>query len=865
MKKHYFFWVALVVLSQLPVSVFAQSTEGVDFWVTLMRGDTRNYDELSLTFSAKKATMVYIENTYTGYTDSVYVGDNSIERLILNSQESSCYVTDADAERPSNHALHVTSKEPISLIAANYKEKSFDVAAILPTTALLSEYRIQCYSPYAHKDPQQGSHFAIVAADDNVVVDITPTVMTSQGKAAGTTFATDTLRRGQVYYVWTGEGKGDNYDFTGTEVKARNNKKIAVFNGNSHTNIPSIEDRDHIYSQAMPVQYWGRRFAITSSLTTIDDISGYWERIDKIRVQALADSTVVMIDGDTVHVFDFATNPKHYFEFDFGARDSENEGERYQNDGHPYFEGASHYVETSCPSAVHLFMTSNQYDHKKISSNKKLCNGDPSEIWVNPVEQKIKELTFGTFQTNQVKDHFLNIVTTADNVNSVQLDGTSISDQFTALNGNPEYMYARISNLLNGTHTLTSDSGFIAHVYGFGLRESYGYPAGGTTRDLTAYITINGKEFKPGDDNLLCGDDTVDFSCELNYEFDSIYWFFGDGKDSMLTVRDTIHHYYEEPGLYSAYVRIFRPYGESTSDCGIWDNAYDSIAFLVNIGNFKVDVIGQKMPECTKAGDEVDFKIFLSNPAKVALDTAHFTFTPEALADGFDSTMITVQGDTALIIHLPPTARDRVTYGLNLYIGSECPNSVLNTDLEFELKFDIPVLAQRYDNVLGILRDSFLTAQLTDFVWYHDNVVMADETSPILYLDENNTQNSGEYYVCFTIHEEGKADYDYCTCPIRFDTSGKKHMFEPDSTGLTITATYIVEGQKVFVNADWNGNTGIECYAQWITPSGSVYGNEKFDIPDGGCTITTPNENGFYILRVVTDEDQRSFKFIVNK
>ena len=634
----------------------------------------------------------------------------------------------------------------------------------------------------------------------------------------------------------------------------------------------------------MPVQYWGRRFAITSSKTTIDNqkkktdsdykkLDGYWERIDKIRVQALADSTVVMIDGDTVYTFDFATNPKHYFEFDFGAKDAMTQ---YSGtSGIPYFEGASHYVETSCPSAVHLFMTSNRYDHGEkeiteggVKTKYKYCNGDPSEIWVNPVEQKIKELTFGTFQTTQVTDHFLNIVTTADNVNSVLLDGVSISDKFETLKGNSDYMFARIVNLPNGTHTLTSDSGFIAHVYGFGQRESYGYPAGGTTRDLTAYITINGKEFKPGEDNLLCGDDTVDFSCELNYEFDSIYWFFGDGKDSVITVRDTIHHYYEEPGVYAAYVRIFRPYGEVTSGCGIWDNAYDSIAFLVNIGNFKVDIIGQKMPECTKEGDEdVKFQIFLSNPAKVSLtgDSARFTFLQTALDDGFDSTMIAVEGDTTLIIHLPKTARDRVTYGLHLHIGSECPNSVLDKDLEFELKFDIPVLAQRYDNVLGILRDSFLTAQLSDFVWYHDSAVIVGETGSVLYLDETNPQNSGSYHVCFTIHEEGKLDYDYCTCPIQFDASGKKHQFEPDSTGLTITATYIVEGQKVFVNADWNGNTGIECYAQWITPSGSVYGNEKFDIPDGGCTITTPNENGFYILRVVTDEDQRSFKFIVNK
>ncbi len=118
----------------------AQTTEGTDFWVTLMRGDERNYDTLSLRFSAKEATKVYIENAYTGYRDTVEVGNNDIRSLKLNNQDYSCYVTDLDGEQVSEKALHVTADKNISMIAANYKDKSFDVASILPTAALMSEY-----------------------------------------------------------------------------------------------------------------------------------------------------------------------------------------------------------------------------------------------------------------------------------------------------------------------------------------------------------------------------------------------------------------------------------------------------------------------------------------------------------------------------------------------------------------------------------------------------------------------------------------------------------------------------------------------------------------------------------------------------
>lgn len=867
MKKHFFFLGAVACMMLCPMGLFAQSTEGTDFWVTLMRGDEKKYDELSLTFAAKKATFVYVENAYTGLRDTIFVAADTIARdTLCNSylnRESSCYVTDEFEEVACNRALHVTSDEPISLIAANYKDKSFDVAAILPTPALMSEYRIQCYPPTAHSDNSQGSHFAIVAADDNVIVDITPTVDTYGGHVAGVTF-TDTLKLGQVYYVWTGYGSGDSKDFTGTVVKARDNKKIAVFNGNSHTNIPNaIRDRDHVYSQAMPVNYWGKRFAITSSLTTIDDQSGYWERIDKIRVQALVDGTVVRIDGDSVYTFNFATNPKHVYEFDFGAKDNMT---NYSGDGHPYFEGAGHYVETSCPSAVHLFMTSDRYDHDKIKNvNEKFCNGDPSEIWVNPIEQKIKKLTFGTFQTKQVNDHFINIVTTADNVASVRLDNKDISDQFKVFPKNPELMYARITNVENKAHTLTCDSGFIAHVYGFGEKESYGYPAGGETKDLTAFVTINGVVYKPGEENLICGDDKVVFGCELNYEYDSIYWSFGDGQDSLsLPGVDSIEHFYAIADLYKAYVIIYRHMGD---DDGCIDfGAKDSISFLVNIGNFKVDIKGQEMPKCTKQGDEVDFIIYLDNPAGVSLTgpDVKITFTKQALDDGFKNSDISVQGDTMLIVHLPSTAKNETWYGLHLHIGSECPNSVLDKDIEFKLKYDVPLLIQRFNNVLGLISDSIPSYQTVDnFVWYHDGVVMPNEKTSVLVLEENES-NNGEYLLCYTIHEEGKNDTTNCTCPVLFHADTTKLQFDMNPENLIISATYEYGGDKVFVNADWKGETDIECYAQWITAGGKVYQGLKFDIPDGGCTIPVPADNGLYLLRVRTDGKNRSFKFFIN-
>ena len=874
MKKHLFFGVILAAMIALPNALQAQSTEGTDFWVTLMRGDNRNYDDLLLTFSANHATKVYIENKVTGYRDTVEVGDNDIKQLNLNEHEESCYVTDLQEETPVFRALHVTSDKPISLIAANYKDKSFDVAAILPTRALLSEYRIQCYTPHDHEHAEgkdnkheQGSHFAIIAADDNVVVDITPSAPTNTGKPAGVTFATDTLKKGQVYYVWTGVDQGG--DFTGTSVKARDGKKIAVFNGNSHTNIPTVRDRDHVYSQAMPINYWGRRFAITSSLTTIDNQAAgtYWERIDKIRIQALVDSTVVKLDGNTIHVFSFEDgndeDKKHFFEFDFGAKDGMT---NYDGDGHKWYDGVSHFIETSCPCAVHLFMTSNRYDHK----SGKYCNGDPSEIWVNPIEQKIKELTFGTFETQQVKDHFINIITTKDNVASVRYDGDDISGLFQDLNGNSEYVFARLTNVSSArAHTLVSDSGFIAHVYGFGEKESYGYPAGGNTRDLSATLYIDDKPYSPEGNNLLCGDKSVLFECRLDYEPDSIYWNFGDGADTLLIGVDSIRHFYDVGDRgnvnYEAYVKIFREIGSHDDDCFEWtDYDYDSIHFHVNVGMPKIEVKRLEIPRCIPLGTATDIKIILDNPAEVDLtsDSVKITLSPEALLAGFKEEEIRIQGDTMIIVHVPADTPDRTPFNMHIHIGSECESTVFDKDIEFHMEYAIKQLEQRYNNVLGLIAEKYIGKTLSEYVWLHDGDTVFNQQSSVLYLDETDPQTSGEYYVCYTVKEEGKEEFRECTCPVTFDASGKGHSFTPDETGLTISGTVAIKGNTAFVNADWQGKSDIECYAQWISVSGTT--SEKYDIPDGGRAIPTPTENGFYILRVVTDGAGRSFKIYIN-
>lgn len=874
----------------LPASIQAQgtvqdgqSTEGKDFWVTFLQADQGDNDLiLQLSISAREDCQVTINNPFTTYSETLNVTANQMElvtlyhgnviastaRTSMSSTGKICYAV--NSETVDTCALHVTSDKNISLFATNYKYATFDATNVLPTASLLDEYYIQTYTPSDHGgvSSTQGSHFAVIAAEDNTIIDYIPTEATqiinsaknsyafSQGLGmseedialanwqVGDTLHSPVLMKGQVFYVWTGKKDNTPGDLSGTYVKARDNKKIAVFQGCPHTNIPyQVRQRDHIYSQAMPTKYWGNTFALTASKNRFADI---------IRVMALNDGTEVRINGDLVHTFDFTTDTKRYWEFSIGQKGT-------------YAQSGSCMLTTSCPCSVHLFITSQEYQ-----GGDKNTNGDPAMMWINPIEQQIDQVTFATYQslgkngngTDRTTFHYVNVVT--DRPELMTLDNNNISSDFSAVNGSSNYYYAQLSLGSTATsHTLKSDgSNFIAHVYGFTENESYGYSAGGATKPLTQYITINGQVFTPESENTLCGEDTIKFACHPDYEYNKIEWYFGDGT-SDLTNKDSVPHYYANSGVYNAYVLIYR---ESSNLCA-GQNAIDSIPIKVTIGRYQFSIDNIEIP-CPEDGKAYIGKVFYSNEGKVNLhgDNVTLEFDAAAKAAGFKDSELVINDDYFQIT-IPSGAVPDTYYGIHLVITSECGGA--DTTMHFMVSYDNDVIDQRYDDVLGLKTASFTGKTLSDFQWYRtsDSTAIPGQVSAVLnFYDIPYGGDIDEtYYVCFTINKGQASEVKTCACAKAFNTNGQEHQFAPDSIGgLTITATYsILAGEKVFVNANYGGKTDIECYAQWITPNGKVYQDLQFTIPDGGCTIDTPKETGLYLLRVYTDGKSRSFKILI--
>lgn len=884
MEKRLFYILFLCVLSGFfgsaeikAQSSEGQSTEGKDFWVTFLQADQddNNTLTLSLSISSREDCDVTIENPHTGYSESLHITGGALSQvdiyangIVLSDSARKamaitgkvCYAV--HSEVVDTCALHVSATKNISLFATNYKRATFDATNVIPTTSLQDSYMVQTYSPSDHagETATQGSHFAIIATEDGTEVEYCPSVRTAgvrnfereyaswgdrlfetkeeyekyRNYHLGDTLVTPVLNKGDVFYVWTGKADGADGDLSGTYVKARNGKKIAVFQGCPHTNIPyKRKQRDHIFSQAMPTQYWGNTFAITASKNRKRDI---------LRVMALHDGTEVRINGNLVHTFDFSTEKKQYWEFEIG--------EAYGSLAAPLVSGKSCMLETSCPCAVHLFMVSQQYDGDKTN------NGDPAMLWINPIEQQIDEVTFATYTSqNGTTSHYTNIVTDAPD--KMYLDGVSIASDFALVDGSSTYYFAQkeLGNLAQ-THTLRSEgSNFIAHVYGFTENESYGYSAGGATKPLKSTITINGREFSAdSENNTLCGQDTILFGCKLNYNFEKIVWGFGDGSepytDASGSDSSSIKHFYAEDGIYQAYALVYR---QSSNLCA-GQSVMDSIPFKVNIGRLTFSITSVDIP-CKVEGQPFMGKIYYNNESGIVLSGEELAYNQAAIQAGFKDSELVITPDY-FGISIPDGAKQGTEYGIDVKIESECGN--VDTTLLFMLSYDNDVLSQRFDNVLGLLAAPFAGESLSDFQWYKvsDSTKVEGQVSATLNLYDLGYENYQEesFYLCFTINKGSENEVKTCTCAKGFAPNAEGYLFAPDST-IVLQGTTATPGSEIFVNAKANAT------ATWINIDGDIIA--QVDVPEGGRTIRVPDKEGFYILRVVTDKKERNFKFMV--
>ena len=544
MKRFRIVIVFLILCFSLP-SAWAQntSTQGKEFWLSFMHNGFKDHDLggwviNQVLISAKRDCSGTVSNPLTGWTMDFNVRANNITTVEI--PEAQGYHNGSLYEIISQRGIKVEANDTISVYCTNIAYVSFDASFVLPIESLGDEYIIQSYdqsrdgSLNAYVYNNETSALLIVATEDNTEVEITPSVATLGGRPANETY-TITMNAGETYHLRSVR-TGNQRDLSGTHILAADCKRIAVFNGNTVTCIPITQGNgyDHVFEQAMPLRSWGKNFVVTSSRN---------RRRDFIKITSSANDNAVTMNGEPLITLN--AGQSHTFSM------LETEG--------------SCFLEATQPCAVYLYNNSS-YDR---------FLGDPSMVWIAPVEQRINDVTFSTFDhpNINIETHSVNIIVNTEDVATVYFDGQQVSPLlFSRVNGTDHYRYARM-DISHGVHRITCANGFNAHVYGFGDAKGYAYLVGSNAINLSTSLTLNDELVLPNESFSYCPEKPITFHAEVNIPNYELLWDFGDGTTS---TQSHVTHTYHERRVYNVSLSI------TTNEGGCTGSSSNTTNFTVD-------------------------------------------------------------------------------------------------------------------------------------------------------------------------------------------------------------------------------------------------------------------------------------------
>ena len=599
------FFLLLISITSLSAQV---TTEGTDFWFGFMHND--NASSIEIYISAKEEAVVDIEAPFDGYNTQVTVSPNSSLKVVLPLRLMPV------TEGKQGMGIHVTSTTDISLYTLNKRRFSADAAVILPTNVLGQEYYV-----IAHKEPpgegtgnDRESEMLVVATSNETEVEITPSVTTFDGWPAGETRMIR-LNAGESYQIKSNGDLTGSHVLNVTDIDAKSGecKRIAVFGGNSFTNVGGCGgNHDHLIEQMFPVPTWGKKFIFVPYETRTGG--------DYIKIIASEDNTKITISGLPLITL--------------------NKGEVYVNKA---LDGVRS-IDSDKSVQIAQFSRSTFCDG---------ADGDPFMIMLSPLEQRVNEVTFTTFEVIEIDQYYLTLITAKDEVSGILLDGVDLSDQFEIF-GDGAYLNLQIKK---GTHRITAPSGVIAYVYGYGTSESFGYSAGVSLEVLN--VEIIPEDVQIGilaEEGCINSEVTFDASFLIPLgeqpRFDTFEWDFGDGEGAE---GQEVTHTFTEAGTFEVVLIVSKgiaacgnsetitkeltitdiEHGEingSASVCpdvtgieysvvGASTNTYE---WFVNGGNIVGDANGDKIiVDWGPAQDNAWVKMLAKNVLGCASDTVH--------------------------------------------------------------------------------------------------------------------------------------------------------------------------------------------------------------------------------------------------
>lgn len=428
-------------------------TVGKDFWMGYMNnyGTYANTIDLQLFISGGTATTGQVDIPLQGWSQNFTVTPGTVTTVTVPTAMAHHVLNDV----VQNMGVHITTQDTVSVFAINFHPYTADASKVLPVRSIGTEYIVSTFQGIGGGFTLN-SEFLIVATEDGTEVEITPSVATSGGHAAGVPYLVQ-LNQGETYQVMAAS---NNTDLSGSTIVATPSsgtcRPFAVFAGAQCTNIPNgCTACDHIFDQLLPTEAWGDEYYIVPFTGT----SGY-----TYSVTARDNGTSVSVDGGAPFVLN-AGQSQFFNNVPTGVQ-----------------------VTGSSPIAVTQFM-------QGVTCS---ITGDPAMLSLNGDDQKISNVTFSTVTSAVINQHNLNVVVETADIGTVLLDGVPIAaGLFSPFPANPLNSYAQVT-IAQGSHNISAPNGVSAYVYGTGSAESYAYSVGSFQPEPPLVV-----------DTALCTNDTV--------------------------------------------------------------------------------------------------------------------------------------------------------------------------------------------------------------------------------------------------------------------------------------------------------------------------------------------------------------------
>jgi gliding motility-associated-like protein len=403
----------------------------------------------------------------------------------------------------TGRTVHVTAAKPIVVYSYITRSAASGATLCLPTNVLGKEYFSMNFTQLSNEN-LSNSYFTVIAVEDNTTVEITPSADTKAGWVANSTH-TVTLNKGQIYQVLGTTNGFNGTDLTGSKIKSVSGaggscKKIAVFSGSGKIRIPAAgcaqNSSDNLYQQLYPTGSWGKKYLTVPSR---NNPNNYY------RIARSDPAANVYLNGLLIPSSSFVNN---YFQF---------------------FNNTPNLIESDLPVSVAQYFTTQGCDGNPNSNPY-----DPDMIMLNPVEQNIDKVTLvssnlAAAPTSQYPhQHHIHAIMKngGTGISSFKLDGVTVpATSWVVHPSDASYSYLYMSNVTQGFHKLSSDSGFIATAYGYANAESYGYSAGANVKDLYQYISVT-NPYASVDFPAACKSAPFALSMTFPYKPTEIIWQF---------------------------------------------------------------------------------------------------------------------------------------------------------------------------------------------------------------------------------------------------------------------------------------------------------------------------------------------------